>query len=130
MAKRCFLLAAAGVLLFLSCAPKETQVLLGPSAALGTVLADEAARVAGAKKQVAIISPDASWGAVSATEEAFRNAMKKLGFTTVTAKAANLASGEMMATCFLARATRVGFVRQRPPAPAPRSLPAGPAFSM
>ena len=88
--KRCLLFAAAGVLLLLSCAPKETKVLLGPSEALGTVLADEAARVAGAKKQVAIISPDASWGAVSAAEEAFKKALKKQGFTTVTAKAANL----------------------------------------
>jgi hypothetical protein len=88
--KRSLLLPAVGVLLFLSCAPKETKVLLGPSEALGTVLADEAARVAGARKQVAIISPDASWGAVSVTEEAFKNALKKQGFTTVTAKAANL----------------------------------------
>jgi hypothetical protein len=89
-ANRCFLLAAAGVVLLLSCTPKETKVLLGPSEALGTVLADEAARIAGARKQVAIISPDANWGAVSAVEEAFKSAMKKQGYTTVTAKAANL----------------------------------------
>ena len=90
MAKRYLLSAAAGVMLLLSCTPKETKVLLGPSEALGTVLADEAAHIAGARKQVAVISPDASWGAVSAAEEAFKNAMKKQGFTTVTAKAANL----------------------------------------
>jgi hypothetical protein len=89
-ANRCFLLAAAGVVLLLSCTPKETKALLGPSEALGTVLADEAARIAGARKQVAIISPDANWGAVSAVEEAFKSAMKKQGYTTVTAKAANL----------------------------------------
>jgi hypothetical protein len=59
--KRCFLLAAAVVLLLVSCKPKETKVLLGLSEALGRVLADEAARIAGARKQVAIISPDASW---------------------------------------------------------------------
>ena len=81
---------AAAVLLFLSCTPKETKVLLGPSEALGTVLAEETTRMAGAKKQVAIISPDAKWGAVSTAEEAFRNALKKQGFTVVTAKAANL----------------------------------------
>ena len=89
-AKRYPLFAAAVVLLLLSCTPKETKVLLGPSEALGTVLADEAARVAGARKQVAIISPDANWGAVSAAEEAFRSALKKQGFTIMTAKAANL----------------------------------------
>ena len=54
------------------------------------MLADEAARIAGSRKQVAIISPDASWGAVSTAEEAFKNALKKQGFATVTAKAANL----------------------------------------
>ena len=84
------LLLAAGLLLFLSCAPKETKVLLGPSEALGAVLAEEAAHVAGLKKQVAIISPDASWGAVSTAEEAFKKSMKGRGFTVVTAKAANL----------------------------------------
>jgi hypothetical protein len=88
--KRYWLFAAAGVLLLLSCKPTETKVLLGPSEALGTVLADEATRLAGARKLVAIISPDANWGAVSTAEEAFRNAIKKQGFTTVTAKAANL----------------------------------------
>lgn len=80
---------AAGLLLFLSCAPKETKVLLGPSEALGAVLAEEAAHVAGLKKQVAIISPDASWGAASTAEEAFKKSMKGRGFTVVTAKAAN-----------------------------------------
>ena len=58
---RYLLLPAAWVMLFLSCTPKETKVLLGPSEALGTVLAEEAARMAGAKKQAAIISPDAKW---------------------------------------------------------------------
>ncbi len=77
-------------MLFVSCAPSKTTVLLGPSEALGTVLAEEAVRVAGAKKQVAVISPDASWGAVSTVEETFRNALKKQGFTVTTAKAANL----------------------------------------
>jgi hypothetical protein len=88
--KRYLFLPAAWLLLWLSCTPKQTDVLLGPSAALGTVLAEETARIAGAKKQVAIISPDAKWGAVSTAEEAFRNALKKQGFTIVTTKAANL----------------------------------------
>jgi hypothetical protein len=89
-AKRCLLALTAAVLLLLSCTPNETKVLLGPSEALGTVLAEETARVAGGKKQVALISPDAKWGAVSTVEEVFRNALKKQGFTLVTAKAANL----------------------------------------
>ncbi len=90
LTKRCLLLPAACAMLFLACAPKETQVLLGPSEALGTVLADEAARLAGARKQIAVISPDAKWGAVSAAEQAFTSALKKQGFTVVTAKAAYL----------------------------------------
>ena len=66
------LLPAAWLMLFLSCTPKETKVLLGPSEALGTVLAEEATRAAGAKKQVAVISPDGNWGAVSTVEDAFK----------------------------------------------------------
>jgi hypothetical protein len=81
---------AAGLTLLLSCTPNKTQVLLGQSEALGTVLAEETARLAGAKKQVAVISPDANWGAVSTVEQAFRDAIRKQGFTVVTAKAANL----------------------------------------
>jgi hypothetical protein len=90
LTKRYLLLPVAWVMLFLSCTPSETKVLLGPSEALGTVLAQEAARMAGAKKQVALISPDAKWGPVSTAEEAFKNTLKKQGFTVVTAKAANL----------------------------------------
>src|ERR1039457_2367361 len=89
-AERALLPLAAVMLLLLSCTPKETKALLGPSEALGTVRAKEAARIAGARKQVAIISPDANWGAASAAEEAFKNALKKQGFTILTAKAANL----------------------------------------
>ncbi len=88
--KRYLLPLAASVMLFASCAPKETTVLLGPSEALGTVLAEETARLAGARKEVAVIPPDASWGDVSTVEAAFKNALKKQGFAIVTAKAANL----------------------------------------
>jgi hypothetical protein len=78
------------VLLSLSCKPSRTQALLGPSEALGTVLAEETVRTAGAKKQVAVICPDTNWGPASTVEEAFRSALKKKGFTVVTAKTANL----------------------------------------
>jgi hypothetical protein len=78
------------VLAFAGCTSKETQALLQPPQALGVVLAAEAVRAAGPKKQVAVISPDASWGPVSTAEEAFKAAMKKQGFSVVTAKSANL----------------------------------------
>jgi len=78
------------LLLLPACKPKEIQTLLGPSQALSSVLAEEAARVAGAKKQIALITADASWGPPSALEEALKHALKRQGLTVVTAKAANL----------------------------------------
>src|ERR1019366_9109358 len=57
---------------------------------LGIVVASQAAHAAGAKKQVAVITPDANWGPSSTAEEAFRAAMKKQGFSVLTAKSANL----------------------------------------
>jgi hypothetical protein len=75
---------------FTGCEPKEAKVLLEPSQALGVVLAEEAARAAGPRKQIAIIEPDASWGPVSPAEEAFKNTIAKLGFSTIVAKSANL----------------------------------------
>jgi len=72
------------------CTSKETRALLQPPQALGLVLASEAARAAGARKLVAVISPDASWGPASTAEEAFRAAMKKQGFAVINAKSANL----------------------------------------
>ena len=81
---------AVFVLEFAGCTSKETQALLQPPQALGIVLAAEAARAAGAKKQVAVISPDASWGPVSTAEEAFKAALTKQGFSVVTAKSASL----------------------------------------
>ena len=82
--------ALAAALAFLtSCTPKETQVLLQSSEALGAVLAEETVRVAGAKKRVAIISP-ANWGPTSTAEEAFTAALKKQGFSAFTVKSADL----------------------------------------
>ena len=81
---------AAGALLFASCAPRTNSVLLQPSEALGTVLGEETARIAGSRKTVTIIAPDANWGAASTVEQAFKNSLKKQGLTIVTAKAANL----------------------------------------
>jgi hypothetical protein len=72
------------------CTPNETRVMLRPPEALGAVLATEAARAAGAKRQITVISPDASWGPMSTAEGAFRAAMAKQGFSVVTAKSAHL----------------------------------------
>jgi len=66
------------------------QALLGPSQALVSVLTEEAVRLAGAKRQVALITHDASWGPPSTAEEALKRALKKQGHTIVTVKAANL----------------------------------------
>ena len=73
-----------------ACKPKEMGALLEPSQVLGTVVAEEGARLAGAKKQVALITHDASWGPASTTEERLRETLKKQGVTVVVAKAANL----------------------------------------
>ena len=97
-----FRIAACGLPLLLclvpACKPKETQTLLGPSQALSSVLAEEAARLAGAKKQVALITADASWGPPSALEEALKRALKKQGLTVVTPKAANLGNPMLSGT--------------------------------
>lgn len=73
-----------------ACRPKETRALLQPSEALGAVLADQTAQLAGAKKSIAVITPDANWGPASTVEESFKAALQKQGFAVVTAKAANL----------------------------------------
>ena len=73
-----------------ACKPKELQALLEPSRALSTVLAEEAVRLAGAKKQVALITPDSSWGPPSVIVEYLKGALKKHGVTVVIAKAAEV----------------------------------------
>ena len=77
-------------LVLAGCTPDKTQTLLQPPQALGTVLAEETIRVAGATKQVVVITPDPSWGPPSAVEAAFRAALKKQGFSVSATKAASL----------------------------------------
>ena len=74
------------VLLLASCTPKKTQTLLQPAEALGTVLADEAVRAAGSKKQILLIAPDANWGSPSTVEKAFRSEVKREGASVVTSQ--------------------------------------------
>ncbi|MDB6121549.1 MAG: hypothetical protein JWQ71_542 [Pedosphaera sp.] len=92
--KNCISLKIASLLtlsiVFTSCTPKETQDLLKPTQALGKVLADETAQIAGTKKRVVIITPDASWGGTSSAEKSFATALKKRGFTVVDTKAVNV----------------------------------------
>jgi hypothetical protein len=85
--------AAVGLALLLvcpGCKPKELQSLLEPGQALSAVLAEEAVRLAGTRKQVALITPDASWGPASTVEQSLRGALKKRGVTVITAKAADV----------------------------------------
>ena len=77
---------AALVLAFISCSPKAPDIVQ-PGRALGVVLAEETARAAAPKKQIAIISPDANWGDMSPVEQEFKAALKKQGLTIATAKA-------------------------------------------
>jgi hypothetical protein len=74
------------MLVLTSCTSKATKALLEPSQALGTVLAEETARAAGARKQVVLILPH--WGATTAVGESFKAALRKQGLTllsTITA---------------------------------------------
>ncbi|WP_040546703.1 hypothetical protein [Pedosphaera parvula] len=85
-------LASATILSFMvaGCTPKETQALLAPSEALGKVLAEETAKAAGAKKQIILINPDASWGPTSLAEKAFKAALSKQGFSIASVKSVNV----------------------------------------
>jgi hypothetical protein len=83
-------LLAALPIIFTSCTPKETQDLLKPSHALGIVLAEETVQIAGAKKRILIITPDASWGGTSSAEKSFAAALKKQGFTVAETKTVNV----------------------------------------
>lgn len=84
----CFVISIA--LALSACTPKETQTLLEPTEVLGKVLADETATIAGAKKKIVLISPDASWGPTSTAEKAFKSALAKRGYSIVNNKSANL----------------------------------------
>jgi hypothetical protein len=77
-------------LAFTSCTPKETQSLLLPASALGVVLAEETAHLAGARKQIVLITPDASWGPASTAEKSFKDALKKQGVAILAIKSVNV----------------------------------------
>jgi hypothetical protein len=90
--------AAASALLLLalsSCTRKETKLLLESRQALGTVLAEETARAAGPRKQVALILPH--WAAASRAGDAFKAALNKEGLAIVDggAEPGTAASGKL-----------------------------------
>src|ERR1051326_7063104 len=103
--RSCFLkqasaLTALGLalLLFPGCKPKEIAILLEPSQAMSSVLAEEAAVLAGAKKEVALITHDPSWGPPSSLEEGLKGALRKKGLNVVVAKSANLGNPMLSGT--------------------------------
>src|SRR5947209_2776317 len=71
---------------FLACKPAAVQSLVQTHQALGTVLAEETAALAGANKQIALITPSAAWGPTSETEKAFTAALKQRGFSIALVK--------------------------------------------
>src|SRR5690349_15688094 len=79
------LLVVLSTVILTSCRPSQTTSLLQPSQALGTVLAEEAAGLAGTNKRVAIVAPDATWGPTSAAEQSFKDALNKKGFQLMVA---------------------------------------------
>lgn len=85
-----FNILCLGVFVFASCTPKKAQELLDPINAMGVVLAEKTAELAGAKKDIVIIAPDSSWGPMSTAEEAFRSALKKQDLKVVDTKNVNL----------------------------------------
>ncbi len=79
-------LALSLALTLAACKPKGPPTPVETSQAIATVLAEEAAKVAGQKKQVLILSPGGVWGAASSVEEAFKATLKKQGFSVVATK--------------------------------------------
>jgi hypothetical protein len=82
-----------GILLLLllpGCQSKEVQALLEPSQALGEVLAQESIRLAGANRQIALITHDSTWGPPSMAEQSLRVALQKQKAALDVVKAANL----------------------------------------
>jgi len=79
----------AAALTLLSCTPKKAETLLGPSQALGAVLAEEAIHLAGTNKTIALILPDARWGPASTVETALKSTLHTRGCSVIIAKTAN-----------------------------------------
>ena len=65
---------------------------------MSSVLAEEAAVLAGAKKEVALITHDPSWGPPSSLEEGLKGALRKKGLNVVVAKSANLGNPMLSGT--------------------------------
>ncbi len=76
------------VLALSSCSQSATKRLFDRGDALGIVVAEQTARIAGANKQVALILPH--WGADSTVGESLKTALKKQGLTIVLTHSADV----------------------------------------
>lgn len=76
------------LLVAVSCSPKEDKLLLEPSQALGTVLAEETVQAVGTKKQIVLILPQ--WAVSSKAVKSFEAALKKQGVTVAFTVSANV----------------------------------------
>src|ERR1041384_2997695 len=76
------------LLVLTACTPTKTKLLFDRSEALGVVLAEQTAHIAGANKQVAVILPH--WGTASTVGESLKTALKKQGFTIVITHSADV----------------------------------------
>lgn len=77
-------------LVSVSCKKKEVQAWQDSSQALGAVLAEETAKAAGNKKEIALISPTPAGVAPSKVQEAFESALKKKGYSITGTKTADV----------------------------------------
>jgi len=119
-----------GVLLIsTACAPKETRLLSKQSDALGIVLAEEAIRAAGPRKQIVIISPDASWGPASGIEETFEAACTKQGLPAVITTKANVGDPMRMGGLGLKPGDFLGVLQKYPDAGAIVSFAGAPLLN-
>jgi hypothetical protein len=77
-------------LVLLSCARKESKLMLEPGQSLGAVLAEETVQAVGTKKTVVLILPQ--WAANSTAVESFKTALKSQGVTVTFSLLANVGS--------------------------------------
>jgi hypothetical protein len=79
-------LALVLVIALCACKPKAPPTQLEASQALASVLAEEAVKAAGQKRQIVIISPGSVWGSASTVETAFTLALKNRALSVAATK--------------------------------------------
>jgi hypothetical protein len=78
------------VVMLAGCKPKGSPTQIEAAQALATVLAEETAKAAGAKKQVLLIVPGGAWGSPAALEQEFKSALIKRGLSIAATKTADV----------------------------------------